>query len=581
MIHVFVYGLVMMCSAVSAVDAQTCPGITYKVNKLPPEKKCVSPCGIRTLYLPRSQGNNMARWLAGWKEYAPGCDKRAWGNISLAPAYSRSFDGDRIAQYLFGSTQLKFSGSQVINRAPDELLADNFGLPTTFRGAIAFKPSIDNIILDFNYDLGLDTWFYGLFCRINAQVVTTRWDLGIRCNEVNNISSQEAPVFPACYMAKTAVPTALSIKEALSGSFIFGDMEQPLMFGAFPCGRERRTHVASIELVFGWDFLRNERSHAGFYLSTIIPTGNKPKSKVIFEPIVGNGNLWELGPGITFHYDFVRQGNHILALYAEAVLAHQFRRFQIRSYDLRDHGPFSRYMLLKEFNANGVYDNSLINAIDFCTRATRVGGSARFDGAVKLSYYYDRWGLDVGYNLYAKSKERLRVRGDLYPSEYNNRRLGIKGTQGVCYRILPQSPQNPPGPLNSTENQSTAYHSGPIDNPTAIVLPPGEIPITWDSPTTGNLIIAQNSKPPVIIDEVVIRDGRATDRNLNEVLDLRSGSLPHQLTHKFFFNIGYTALDTCWEPQWGIGFEYEVDGRKELLNGLNQWGIWFKGSFSY
>lgn len=572
MVRYYCVGVVVsiVCGGMmSPLLAETCDGITYKVDRLPCEKKRVSPCGIRTLYLPRSQGYNMARYLAGWKEYAPGCDKRAWGNLSLAAAYQRSFHGDRIAQYLFGSTQLKFSGSQVTDRKPDELLADYFGLPTTFRGAIAFKPRIDNIILDFNYYLGLDSWFYGMFARINAQVVTTRWDLGIRCNEKNSLTSQDAPVFPACYMAPEPVPTATSIKQALSGNFIFGDMEQPLMFGAFPCGRERRTGVAQIDLIWGYNFIVNEHAHAGIYAYTLIPTGTVPHAQNIFQPIIGNGRYWEFGPGITGHYDFVRSGYHILSLYWEAVLAHQFKRFQIRSYDLIGHGPFSRYMLLKEFDANNVYDNTLINAIDFCTRATRVGGSTRFDGAVKLSYYYDRWGIDLGYNLYAKSKEYLRVVDSLYPSEYNNRRLGVKGTQGVCYRVLQPSTGRIilQEPLNSTSNRSTAYQAGPIDNPAAIDVPDDLKPITWDSPTTGNLIIAQTSNPPIIID--------------TDALDLKSGSLPHQLTHKFFFNIGYTALDTCWEPQWGIGFEYELDGRRKLLNGLDQWGFWFKGTFSF
>lgn len=455
-------------------------------------------------------------------------------------------------------------------------------MPTDFRGAIAFKPTIDNIILDFNYQLGLDCWCYGLFTRINAQVVTTRWDLGIRCREMNNISSQEAPVFPQCYMGPEPVPTATSIREALSGSLIFGQMEQPLMFGAFPCGKLRKTAVANIDLIFGWNYIINEHAHSGVYLFTLIPTGTVPKSEVIFEPIVGNGNLWEIGPGITGHYDFLRKGNHILSFYWEAVLAHQFKRFQIRSYDLVGHGPFSRYMLLKEFNADGIYDDTLINAIDYCTRATRVGGSARFDGAVKLTYYYDRWGIDVGYNLYAKSPEKLCVVNDLFPSEYNNRRLGVKGTEGTCFRrFVPATGTIAgTGDLNSTQNQATAFQGGPIDNPSAINLPGGEVPITWDSPTTGNLIRAQDSNPPVIIDETMV-NGVPVKRPITDVLDLKSGSLPHQLTHKIFVNIGYTALDRCWEPQWNLGFEYEWDGRRELLNGLNRWGIWFKGAFSF
>lgn len=575
----------LLVSLFTQLKAEECDGITYKTNKLP--KECVrqGTCGLRTIFIPRSQGSNAARHIAGWKEYLPGCDGRAWGNISLALEYSHSLKGERLAQYLFGSNCLRFSGSQVPNRGERDLLADNFGLPTTFRGAICFKPRIDNIILDFHYDLGLDAWFHGLYFKINAPLVTTRWDLRPKCNEMNNISSQEAPVFPACYMSNAVAPTAESIKEALSGSFfsalegregtervvldvdtVFGDMKQPLMFGAFPCKREEKTAVANIDLILGWNFIANECSHAGIYLLTVIPTGNKPHSELVFEPIVGNGNLWEIGPGVSGHIDFVRQGCHVCAFYFDAALTHQFKRFQVRSFDLVGHGPLSRYMLLKEFNKEDdtfVYADNLFNAIDFTTRSTRVGGSAKFDAAFKLSYYYGPWGADIGYNVYARSKEKLRIEDSLFPSDLNSRILGIKGTEGVCYRIFENGKDTgKTASLNSTQNGATIRSAGPVDNPQAINLGPGKTAVTWDNKE------AFQSNPPVIL-------------GLDNALDITSGAVPHQLTHKFFAHIGYTALDRCWEPQFGIGAEIEFDGRSELLSSLNQWGIWFKGAIAF
>ncbi len=569
--------LMLILVSVPVFADEQCAGITYKKNKLCPEKVRVSPCGLRTTYIPRSQGSNMARWLAGWKEYLPGCDGRAWGNFSLALEYSRSFRGDRIAQYLFGSTQLTFSGSQVVDRGERDLLADYFGLPTNFVGAISFRPRIDNIILDINYQLGLDEWCYGLYFMCNAPIVVTRWDLGIRCNEVNNISSQQAPVFPACYMAKKAVPTELSIRGALSGGASFGDLEQNLMYGAFPCGRMQKTAVSNIDLILGYNFLMNESAHAGIFLLTLVPTGNVPHAKIIFEPLVGNGRLWELGPGIYAHFDLFRHNYHSLGIWIEGVLTHQFKVFQARSFDLVGHGPLSRYMLLKEFDKNDHYEDSLFNAIDFTTRATEVGGSVRLDAAVKLSYYYDRWGCDLGYNIYARTKEKLRIEDSLHPSDLNNRHFGIKGTEGVCYRIINTKTgviQDRMPILNSTQNRATIHAGAPIDNPAPIELEnPNNVAITWDSPTTPPFKIAMQSNPPIIIP--------TAQMDIEDYLDITSGAVPHQLTHKVFAHISYTALDKCWEPQFGIGGEAEFDGRSDILSGLNQWGIWFKWAFSY
>lgn len=551
------------------VQGEVCHTITFKKKKLPCEKKRKSPCGIRTLFLPRSQVSNVARYLAGWNEYLPGCDDRAWGNWSIVTEYSRSRNGEKIAQYLFGSTQLHFSGSQVPDRNCKDLLADYFGLPTDFEGSIAFKPRIDNIILESYYYLGLDQWCPGLYFRFNFPVVITRWDLGIHCNEKNNVSSQERPVFPACYMAEEPAKTALGIREALSGNFSFGDMKQPLMFGKFPCGREQKTGVPALDFIVGYNVYADEAKHAGFYLITVVPTGNTPNSDIIFEPIIGNGRLWEIGPGISAHYDVIRCGHHILTFYINGYLTHQFKKIQKRSFDLIGHGPLSRYMLLKEFDKDNQYDGELINAIDFTTRAVKVGGSSKLDLAMKMSYYYDRWGLDLGYNIYARSKEKLRLQKELHPSDLNSRTFGIKGTEGVCYRILNTETGKVTGTdkLNSVQQTARINRGGAVTNPKPIVLGEGEQAITWDSPTTPPLIPAMQSDPPLFI---------TTDS-----LDILSGSVPHQLSHKFFAHISYTAGNVPWEPQVGIGGEIEADGRSRLLSSLNQWGFWFKFTLSY
>lgn len=545
-------------------------GVGAEAKKIPCENICMSPCGIRTLFLPRSQGSNMARYLAGWREYLPTCDGKVWGNWTITTEYTRSRDGDRIAQYLFGSNQLHFSGSQVPDRNSCDLLADYFGLSTTFEGTIAFSPRIDNIILTTNYYLGLDQWCPGLYFRFNMPIVTTRWDLGIHCQEKNNITAPQ--VFPECYMSKDTTEAAPSIRDALSGNFVFGDMEQPFLFGKFPCGREQKTGVAELDFIVGYNVVADEASHAGLYLITVVPTGNKPESDIIFEPIVGNGRLWEIGPGISAHFDVIRSGLHILSFYINGYIAHQFKKIQKRSFDFIGRGPLSRYMLLKEFSLKDdafEYNGSLVNAIDFATRAVRVGGSAKVDIAAKMTYYYDRWGIDLGYNLYAKTKEKLRLEPDLSPSDLNNRRFGFKGTEGVCYKILNTSSGDIVGkvPLNSVQQTARINRGGPVTNPKPIMLEDGEEPITWDSPTTPPLKLAQASDPLVFVSI--------------DSLDILSAAVPHQLTHKFFAHVSYTAGDIPCEPQVGIGGEIESDGRSRLLGALNQWGVWFKFTISY
>ncbi len=249
----------------------------------------------------------------------------------------------------------------------------------------------------------------------------------------------------------------------------------------------------------------------------------------------------------------------------------QFDHFQTRTFDLIGNGPLSRYMILKEFNGDRVYNGNLVNGIDFTTRATRVGGSIKFDGYVKAVYFYDRAGFEVGYNCYARSREKIRIQDDLFPSDLNNRRFGIKGTEGVCYRIFDTTTgtlTGRTGKLNSTQHRATITRAALTDNPCDVELAPGEIALAWNSPLTqGELLPALQSCPPILID--------------TDALDLRSGASPRQLTHKFFAHFSYTALNRVWEPQIGCGAMIEFDGRPKLLSALNQWGLWFKGAISF
>ncbi|MBA3954928.1 hypothetical protein H0X48_06425 [Candidatus Dependentiae bacterium] len=528
--------------------ADMCNSASGLAKKLPKEKVYQSPCGLKTLFLPRSQGWNLARNLAGWQEVLPGSDGRVWGDISLAVEHTRSRDGQRMAHYLFGSTCLHLVGSAVAGRNNNrDLVADYFGLTPTFNGTVCFKPRIENTIVDFNYHLGLDAWHYGTYFKLRAPIVHTRWDLGLHCNEQNNNDPQSIPTQPSCYMGPGNVRAVESIREALSGQTAFGNQDTPWMFGKFSCGQRHKTNIANIDLILGWNFILDHKSHFGFFAQGVLPTAATPRAEFVFEPIVGNGGNFEIGAGMSGHTTLWQSGCHNLGFWFEGNLTHLIRRYQIRSFDFKDHGPLSRYLLLKEFTTDNVYTGTLLNAIDYTTHAARAGGNYKTDVAFKLSYYYGQFGIDLGYNVYHRSKERLCVEPTLFPSEFITRRFGIKGTEFVC-----QGSGDPLIPDNNTQSNATITRAGTTDAQTTLV-----------SPAVGD------------INSTELRC------QLVDILNIESARAPEQTTHKFFGHLSYTYIGHCWEPQLGIGGEIEYDAHRCNLGALNQWGIWAKGSVSF
>lgn len=550
------------------------------------------------LFFPRSQGINWPRRMAGWEYVIPGCDDRTWGDFSFIFEYEHSLKSKQIAQYLFGTDCLNLKGSQVENRDPKrDLLAENFGLSTHFIGKVCFNPRIVNWIYDFNYHLGLDAWLYGLYCKIFIPIVKTVWDIGLHCQdcqETNNIKTCSDISFAPCYMGPKRTKTVHNMCHSFLHHSHFKEehlnhhihhhskhnivhsadnRKAPIKFGIFSHLPRSATGIADVNFIVGHNFILNEKGHLGLFIQTVIPAGNKPSAEFIFEPIIGNGRLWELGAGISAHAIVFQSDGTLCGFFLESNFSYQFKKHQARSFDLINNGSLSRYMLLKEFRDHK-YHGNLVNAINFTTRGVEAGGSVWGEACIKFSYYKGECGLDIGYDIYGKTRERLCIEDSIRPSDLRNNEFGIKGTEGTCFRIINLETGKvscETHNLNSTQNNATITHGASIDNPQVITCFDSErVAITWDSPLSRNEALlkkAKSSNPPIYL--------RKCD------LDIDSARIPSQLTHKVFAHISYISLTQVWEPQVGIGGEFELDGLAHLKSSLNKWAIWLKAGVSF
>lgn len=549
---------------------------------------CCYPCGSTT-FIPRSQGANVVRELIGWQNqiYQPFLCQN-YASAAIAFEYTRSFRSSRIAQRLFCTDCLTFSGSQVTSRVNgQDIIADHFGLPTDFKGTLSIKPRIENYILDFNFFFGLDDWFCGSFLRIHFPLVHTRWTLGLDECVICDEKSKGSPLFPACYMSTNQAETTSNIALALSGDFLFGDMKEKWKFGRFSFCPLSKTRIADIDVILGYNILQSDCYHLALYGQVVVPTGNRPSAVFIFEPIVGNGKMWEAGVGFSTHILFGHNRGTI-GLFAEGNVTHKFKTSQIRSFDFTKNGLLSRYMLLKEFDQNNTYDGKLINAINFATRQAEVKIDFKVDVAAKLYIEYCSWIFDVGYNIYAQDEEKVCLKTDC-PCEIDQRRFGIKGTEGVCcnehkvnlamntidINFMQRT-------LNSTEPNATMFN---------VIIPN---PVTIDSSNAGQCVESPTDKcvclsflnPPVVNTSLtnqtfVLANNQATPEIITcKNLDINSAVQCRIVTHKVFTHLGYTWFDYCYEPHFGIGAEIEIDGSK-FKAGLSQWGIWFKAGITF
>lgn len=581
---------------------------------------------LRTAVHFRSQGANTARELVGWQwelNKPEMCEN--YGCAYLAFEYQRTFREKQLAQSLFGDTSLRFAGSAVTNRQPNELLADYFGLAPDFRGRICFNPRIENFIADLGLYIGLDCWTQGLYLRFHAPFVHTRWNLDTHNGRRTEISSGSHNAdgslkqFAPCYMGQDAVNTADSITQALSGRFLFGEMDLPWCAGQFDFCRETLNGLADIDVIVGYNLVNDDCYHFGLYAQAVLPTGKKRKDLFVFSPVIGNGKHFELGAGVSAHTVLWSGEDSNVALFLEGNVTHMFRSSQCRLFDLKNSGPFSRYMLLKEFNTNGTtysYADNLISATCFTNRKVDVSLAVKGDASLKLAYRWCGFGFDIGYNIYGHSGEKIDLPCNSCPAGIDKRKFALKGTEGTCCFSYPIAnvtaggdttatvfPNGFPFPANATapagcpalepisqftkaannavQPNATAFHAGTQVNieskPTdcAVCLNTtvaAATPVSDLTPDNGFYNKAGAQPVPGLL-------------SVND-LDIQSGEAHSLVTHKLFLFMSYTWMDECgWNPSLGVGGEFEFDAnhfRSSLeRTGASQWGVLVKGNISF
>lgn len=562
-------------------------------------------------FIPRSQSVNAAREMVGWQQFINLCDMDCtYGAFSITPEFTSSFRSGRLAQCLFGTSAccndndcgaaIKVSGSTVQGRAATDWLADYFGLPTDFQSTLTFNPRIRNFLVDLNLYLGLDELACGMYFRVHAPIVHTRWNLrfceNVTAKGVNdhltgyfNVDTV-APTVPTCTF--NGVPRANLLNSA--SEFFSGARAPNLGFGAegqavtfqklaaskfsldgCDCKGLNRTRLSDIEFALGWNFWCCEDYLVGLSIRASAPTGNKPCDEFFFAPLVGDGHHWKLGGGLNAQTIFWRSDcdDRSFGFFLDARVQHLFKACQNRVFDLCGK-PNSRYMLAQRLGTF-VTTNHLTGAsgapgVEFRNEFAPVANLTRSnvdveiavegDVALKFAYMSSCWEWDLGYEFWGRSCEKFcrrtgcgtdaladgatwALKGDAMVFGFTNEGTNcdspvpLAATQSLATINAGRNGFTGPGQQDPLTPLASRPTSNPgIDTPVLAVAVDGTV---FNDPI--NSTQTRTSVPPVFLSEAS--------------LDL-SGT--KGITHKIFANVSY-AWTECedWTPFLGIGGEVE------------------------
>lgn len=325
-----------------------------------------------------------------------------YGQTSNAPDIARYFSPNDKDYIIIGEDTSNVS----INRTRD-INAFHLGILTspldqaatqagfthlTFESILTFCPQQKTYGFGFTYQHRLPNHFW---VDVSAPII------GVK----NNMNPKEHILNPG----GEDIPTGYfgSALEALS------PCNTDLHYGHITTRTLKKTRLAFIELRGGRDIIWEGPCKIGGFLGLLIPTGNKPCSYFLFEPIVGNNQHFEAMIGSYGNFEVMRDKNDrtLNALY-NITTRYLFSNDQIRSFDLRGK-PWSRYMKVWKNNNNGEelsagnWQSNLDYLINYSTLCACVKPYAAFDISVGLNYKRENLMLEFGYNAYGRKAEDI------------------------------------------------------------------------------------------------------------------------------------------------------------------------------
>lgn len=576
---------------------------------------------VSTIIIPHSLSVNAARELAGWENQVNiYTGDNIYGSFAVALEATLSFRPERIAQCFFGDSVVEcnntftISGSQSPNRTDKHWLADYFGLPTDFESCVYVRPKVGNILADFDLFLGLDKYISGLYFRIHAPLVYTRWDLNMCETLITTGSNAHDPgYFNASGITRkrltenfTTFITGQDAPQAAGLTF------HKLAHAKMSCESERLVKLSDIQIALGYNILQKKQYHIGLNARIAIPTGNSPKGEFLFEPIIGNSHHWELGGGLSAHiilWENEETEEHA-AFYLDANITHMFSSNQQRSFDLcGSHN--SRYMLAQrmdsdiENNLRGIVDGERIEPIaqyqqevttvaNLTTLPIQVTASVQADLAFMIGYHQGKNNWGFGYGFWGRSCENITL---CARTPFDISTWALKGDAYVFG--FENNVINTPVALSATQSKATirrgtnfnkAGATTPVQIASGKKNPKIDNPALAVADSDGDLAFLPLRTEPGGADQIntSIQPILLTTKDI----DIKSGST-RGIAHKIFSHFNHIIILKNTTPYIGFGAEVEFGqssacdnaiSLKEPLcvnTALSFWGIWLKGGIEF
>jgi hypothetical protein len=454
---------------------------------------CCDGCNGRTQYTsqtfmfthPLTQNLALAQALRQDLIYnKPGC---LGASVEIIGAYQQSNPLPKNALYFtpFCKETLKVAGDNVYGDTCQrrDIRAEWLGLSSNFNGDFSLCPEQKQTAIIVSYNQHLDIFDHPLLEGFWVSA-----DLSLLAVE-NNLNVKQHT------FADTTPTDIISIGQALNQcAWLYSKID----------GCQRIVHPGDINIKLGSTYLAENHFVLAYYSQMSLPTSNGQNPAYLFSPVAGNNNHFGYGGGVNLQVLLNRDATeYAICFFLGLDDLFLIRKTEMRTLNLKCN-PWSRYLLLTRRDGNL---GNAVPGVNILTREVRARPYSMFDFSTGLRFQSHGIEIEVGYDIWGHSTERIELRCP-FPEDY-----GILGDPG----LTPLAPDV----FTVTASQSTICEQR------------GNIPGNrFDTNSDGQAIFV-----PILQSDLDLNSA-ASQRSLNQKFHIAFGTAKSTDSSGFIFGLG-------------------------------------------
>ena len=452
------------------------------------------------------------------------------------------------------------------NDGNSDVDAYQFGMgDVTTPGSITLSPYVQHTGVDFMFYYMQHKIGRGVVAKVNAPLGAMRIQTNL-CENPALLSDTADLAWTPPYPAVPNRPQTLTAAfqgGSVSNNELLSQVLHPIALykGRISCCSLSAVRLADLSFTVGYNCVNEDRGFLMIGFKTTCPTGNVPTGNYIFEPVFGRAGHWGVGGELSASVKCYEHDCSRLSLWAQGEILHLLngRMPTFRSFDLKQNGKGSKYMLLQYYAAENpdltaTPSNPTGRVASFITQAVNVttfpvlsdfGVEGSF--ALMLNYETGNWNAGIGGEVWGRTAEHLSI------DFCNSLNYGMVNLNDYAVLGRQISKNNETGDLLSyceplatiNQSQNRVLTAGQYTN------------------TIKDARVAANRIPA----------------DVTEALDICGAAAPRAVTGKIFGEIGYTWKEECHNSN--LSFFGGAEFTDAHSNMINLWSVGVKYSFVF